>query len=159
MTETEIIEFLEYENMNIYEIKDILDELKNNEEYIEFLNGNYRKCKCCNGKFINNCFYKDRNECKTCYIDARKDYKGNRDKASNNEYQRKYYKKNRKKCTKRQRRRNARLFLERYYKKKFTHDEINKFVKIKYSKTFGYYRNKDVIEKLFDEKGELLNGK
>lgn len=150
----ELEEFLEFELLSDEEIKSFISDIKKVKDYQSFLNGEFKKCRCCKNLFTYDCFYTNRNECKTCHKDRIIQSK-NRNTKERREYKRKNYKKNKRKITKRKRRANARQFLERHFNKKFTHDVINKFVAKKYSKDKGYYNNKTVADMLFNKEGEL----
>lgn len=143
------------------EIEKIVEKLKKDKVYKDFLDGKYSKCSCCKNVYTYNCFYtvrgnQLRSTCKNCYLKAQKKYKDKR-----KDYNKKAYIKRKEKGIKTKTDINAvrksklkkALFIRfnRQYNKKI----LEELLKAKFSSCYNI-KNYILFELCFNKNGDYI---
>lgn len=144
------------------EIERVIDKLKTDKEYNEFLVGNYKKCSCCKNLFINSCFYEVRagqlrSECKICF--NKKQKKNYADKRK--EYNKRAYEKRKQRGITYEnnvellRKNRLKKSLFKRFDKKYNNKIITELLCAKYSSYYGI-KNNILFNLCFDKEGNYL---
>lgn len=143
------------------EINNIIEKLKTDKEYINFLVGNYKKCSCCKNVFIYSCFYEVRagqlrGECKTCFNKKQKKYADKR-----KQYNKTAYEKRKQKGIIYQndvellRKNRLKKSLFKKFNKKYNNKIVDELLCIKYSSYYSI-KNHILFNLCFDINGNYL---